>query len=303
MVLYLVQTRASGYAGVMNLEFYKLQTGGSAWILIDAAGAKTGAEKATALQTLDYSQAARLLCHRLHGAAADGLVLIESGDTPQIRFWNASGESAKPRSAGLLCAARWCFDTGQARGDSLTMQTSESSFDIMAIDPRIFSLQICQAQQIRSQPARLPADHGRLLRASSHYTGSFNVSQATGPIALLDVWDGPLPPKAWPGYQTYIADRSKSNAARILAGVINRHEIRLKVRQADPLLAAALTVLQADSSGQCENQVAVYHKREEIIIQKNQDGALFGAARVHYCLTGEYWIDETVLLNQATGTY
>lgn len=279
----------AGYATSMNLAFYKLQAGGSPWILVEAitAQASSGADT----PALDYGQAARLLCHRLHGTGADGLILMEPGATPCVRFWSAQGSPRHANNAALLCAARWCFDTGRSSSDLLSLKTDQAPVEVMAIDPRILSIQIGHDSRLSAKTAQLSGPQIRQLRTSQHYSGSFHFGQKAARY-VLHLWDGPLPRSDWPVYSEIKRDSIANDQIPVCAGVINRQKVQLRTGKADPLLASAAALLQASALGLCESQIVVRHRREEMIIHRTQDGFVFGAARAHYCLTGEIWLPE-----------
>ncbi len=52
----------------------------------------------------------RQLCDYRKGIGADGVLLLEDGDPPKIRIWNADGSEAKTSGNGLMCAAQFLFE-------------------------------------------------------------------------------------------------------------------------------------------------------------------------------------------------
>ncbi|HAP43200.1 MAG: hypothetical protein A2087_08755 [Spirochaetes bacterium GWD1_61_31] len=266
----------------MDLTFYKLHTAGTAWLLIDnsAASLKDGA----------WDRVARSLCHRLHGAGADGLVVLERSQSDTIvRQWSARGRVGPASPAALLCAARWLFDTGQAEGDSLRLLGTSGYSELIMFDSQAFGLRLLTAADYQPQAGlRRPTRQAGKL-AADNYAGTALLDLADGRLAV-DVLDGPL--RRRPAGSSRSGQR-QPETTRVELGVISRQQLTMRCTGIDPLAGAAWSLVVAGAWGFCEPEVAIRHGQADLVAYKAADQSVFVAAPVGYALKGESWQPET----------
>lgn len=101
----------------MPLPFTKMHGLGNDFIIIDAQ--RQSVERPERL-------AARL-CDRRRGVGADGLILIEPAEAPDLHFrmriYNADGSRAEMCGNGIRCAARLAYERGWASALEFSIQT------------------------------------------------------------------------------------------------------------------------------------------------------------------------------------
>ena len=70
-------------------------------------------------------QLARQISHRRFGVGADGLILIRPSQVADARMqmFNADGSEAEMCGNGIRCVAKYVFDHGISRRESLTIET------------------------------------------------------------------------------------------------------------------------------------------------------------------------------------
>ncbi len=98
------------------LKFKKMHGSGNDFILIDNRSRLIGLSEA--------EEYAARLCKRKFGIGADGLILIDSSDRADFKwyFYNADGSQADMCGNGGRCAARFAYITGLAP-ENLTFET------------------------------------------------------------------------------------------------------------------------------------------------------------------------------------
>lgn len=90
------------------ISFTKMSGTGNDFVIID--------HRTPIIALADQSEFARLICRRMVGVGADGLILIESCPDADFswRFYNADGSIAEMCGNGGRCAARFAFHHGIA---------------------------------------------------------------------------------------------------------------------------------------------------------------------------------------------
>ncbi|MBU0936956.1 MAG: hypothetical protein KKI09_11565 [Spirochaetes bacterium] len=258
----------------MNLTFYKLHSGGSAWILLE--------NKNTAGPEPDYSKTARELCNPLTGAGACALVVLEYGKELTVRSWLPNGSRQSALGGPVLCAARWAFDNGQAVNDSLRLRTAEQYTEVLALDSRIFSVCLLNKTDSEKTVQSCILQRNPQLKDDENYTSTIKLQTAFG-ASIIHVWDGPIPRSA---------RNMAVNENRLQLGLYSRDRAQLRCGNSDPFRAAAITVLAASSQAYCESQAGISHRKQDILVHPAQDNSIFVAAPVDYCFSGEYWQDD-----------
>jgi diaminopimelate epimerase len=96
------------------MNFAKLQATGNDFVLLDARNMEG-----------DWSKLAREMCHRHFGIGADGLILVGSSNTSNLkmRMFNPDGSEAEVCGNGLRCFAKYVIDRQIASETSLAIET------------------------------------------------------------------------------------------------------------------------------------------------------------------------------------
>jgi len=96
------------------MRFTKLQATGNDFILVDARETER-----------DWIKLARDMCHRHLGVGADGLILVLSSGSADLkmRTINSDGSEAEICGNGLRCFAKYAVDRRIAAGPDLTVET------------------------------------------------------------------------------------------------------------------------------------------------------------------------------------
>jgi len=92
------------------LPFFKYHGAGNDFILID--------DRESDFPTEDSGQIA-LLCNRRFGIGADGLILLQQGKFPTMRYFNSDGKESTFCGNGGRCFTAWCRQLGLFKGDTV----------------------------------------------------------------------------------------------------------------------------------------------------------------------------------------
>ena len=108
------------------LRFTKMHGAGNDYIYVDCFAETLSA---------DVPSLARRMSDRHTGVGADGLVAIEPSDVADVRMrmWNADGSPAEMCGNGIRCVARYAFDHGIARRESMTIETGRGVLNVQIL--------------------------------------------------------------------------------------------------------------------------------------------------------------------------
>ena len=109
----------------MNLKFYKMETLGNDYILVDNRDGNIRCPESLALQ----------LCNRHTGIGADGLLLVErsSHSDSKMRIFNSDGSEGKLAANALRCVAKYLYDNGIVEVTDFTIDTWSGPRSVHAI--------------------------------------------------------------------------------------------------------------------------------------------------------------------------
>ena len=95
------------------MNFAKLQATGNDFVLLDARNMEG-----------DWQKLAQAMCHRHLGIGADGLILVRSSNTADLKMqmFNPDGSEAEVCGNGLRCFAKYVIDRQIAPGPNLTVE-------------------------------------------------------------------------------------------------------------------------------------------------------------------------------------
>ena len=100
----------------------------------------------------DPAELSRRIADRHFGVGADGLILIcpsDSGADARMRMFNADGSESEMCGNGLRCVAKYVYDHGIKRAESLRIQTGRG---ILAVDLEVKNGKVDRARVNMGQP-------------------------------------------------------------------------------------------------------------------------------------------------------
>ncbi len=250
------------------------------------------------LKDANFSAIARDLCHRVKGAGASGLIVLEqSAQEPIARAWSRAGMISPLLPTAALCTARWLFDTGNLSGDAIPIRTLSGKQEVLVLDSRIFSL--CLGTPAAEKIKRSPGSSWFSADASlqKNFIGSSKVQlngverdgfskDPTQHTILL--WDGPLPKKKLHA----IGGKGDSAQKLLYAGIISRGQMEVHAPGSDALAACGIALAAARSGDFCEQETNCSTDDGFILAYAAADDSVFAAGSVSYCLRGEWWYQD-----------
>ncbi len=99
------------------------------------------------------------LCDRHLGVGGDGILLLEDSDLAdcRVRLFNADGSQAQNPGAGLLCAAKYLYDSGMLPRESMRFETAGGIRQVdLYLQDRQVSSGCVQMGKASLEPAQLP---------------------------------------------------------------------------------------------------------------------------------------------------
>jgi diaminopimelate epimerase len=113
----------------------------------------------------DLSELARLVSDRHKGIGSDGLILIRPSTVADARMqmFNADGSEAEMCGNGVRCVAKYVYDHGIARKETLRIETGRGvlTLQVLAANGRVERVRVAMGQPILKSaeiPTRLPGD-------------------------------------------------------------------------------------------------------------------------------------------------
>ena len=106
------------------IRFTKMQGIGNDFVMVDTISEP--------LPTLDLAELARQTNDRKFGVGADGLILIEKGDTApfRMRMFNPDGSESEMCGNGIRCFAKMLRDKGHLQGDKVDVETGAGTLNL-----------------------------------------------------------------------------------------------------------------------------------------------------------------------------
>ena len=111
----------------------------------------------------DWHQLARAMCDRHTGIGADGILLVSSSSSAQIkmRMFNPDGSEAEMCGNGIRCLAKYVLDRGVC-GTENGLLTVETLSGIKTIQPTWYGDKVTQARvdmgYAELNPSKIPVD-------------------------------------------------------------------------------------------------------------------------------------------------
>jgi diaminopimelate epimerase len=105
------------------MKFTKMHGAGNDYVYVDCFAEDPPA---------DIPQLARKISHRHFGVGGDGLILIRPSDIADARMqmFNADGSESEMCGNGIRCVAKYVYDQGIARKNSLQIETDAGVLDL-----------------------------------------------------------------------------------------------------------------------------------------------------------------------------
>lgn len=104
---------------------------------------------------MDYPEIAIKLCHRQFGVGGDGLIAVLPSDKAdaKMRIFNSDGSEAEMCGNGIRCFAKYVYDVGYVRKESMEIETMAG---VLAIKLEIIEGQIHQVTVDMGEPCLDP---------------------------------------------------------------------------------------------------------------------------------------------------
>ncbi len=132
------------------IRFTKMHGAGNDYVYIDCFAQRRPADPPTL---------ARKMAHRRFGVGGDGLILILPSDVADARMqmFNADGSEAEMCGNGIRCVAKYVYDHGIARRETLSIETVCGVLPIRLVleDDRVVGAQVDMGEPIL-EAARIP---------------------------------------------------------------------------------------------------------------------------------------------------
>lgn len=105
---------------------------------------------------MDYSEMARKLCHRQLGVGGDGLIAVlpSTKADARMRIHNSDGSEAEMCGNGIRCFAKFVYDVGYVRKDSMEIETLAG---VLSIKLDILEGEVAQITVDMGEPCLDPA--------------------------------------------------------------------------------------------------------------------------------------------------
>ncbi len=277
----------------MDLAFTKMEGIGNDFVIIDDRKQKLE-------RTGSYSDLSIKLCNRRFGIGADGLIVVLTSSSCDIKFriFNSDGSEAQMCGNGIRCLARYAYEEGMIEKTEFTVETLAGvKIPKLNLDDqgRILSVTVDMGQPVleaRDIPFH-PSQHGALVQTIDTEKGpvSFTAVSMGNPHAVIFVGDASKAPvtETGPVVEIHPAFPEKTNVEFI--EVLSNSELRMRVweRGSGVTLAcgtgACAAVVAAILNNKTDNTVIVHLDGGDLTITWDREsGHVFktGPARTVY---------------------
>ncbi len=137
------------------MKFTKMHGAGNDYVYINAFEESLPA---------DLSALAVAMSHRHFGIGADGLIVIHSSDIADARMqmFNADGSESEMCGNGIRCVAKYVYDHGICRKESLTIETGAGvlSLEVEAVEGKVERVRVDMGEPVL-EAAQIPTTFDR----------------------------------------------------------------------------------------------------------------------------------------------
>jgi diaminopimelate epimerase len=153
------------------MNFTKLQATGNDFIFVDARNWER-----------DWSELARVICHRYFGVGADGLILVRNSNAAsfKMRLFNSDGSEAEVSGNGLRCFAKYVIDRKMVAEPNITVDTMSG---IRTVEATVSQGKVTCAR-VNMGTARFTAEEIPVLIEKSQ--------KGRGEVDIISILDYPL---------------------------------------------------------------------------------------------------------------
>ncbi|MFZ5633389.1 MAG: diaminopimelate epimerase [Bacillota bacterium] len=280
------------------MNFLKVHGLGNDFVLVDARE-----EKDLPADPEELSKLAVRVCDRYFGIGADGLVLIRDADDADVymQILNSDGSEAEMCGNVIRCVARYVFEKGQVRGNSLRIKTLAGIMvpEIIARNGRVKSVKVDMGEPVLERsliPMR--GEPGRVVNEPLQWEKkTFMVTAVSmgNPHCVIFVRDiKKVPLAVWgPGLETHPAFPRKTNVEFIQ--VLNDEEVNMRVweRGAGPTLAcgtgACAAAVACVLNNRTGRKVKVNLQAGHLLIEwKKENNRVYLTGPAEFVFKGEY---------------
>ncbi|MBN1835657.1 MAG: diaminopimelate epimerase [Spirochaetales bacterium] len=279
----------------MDLEFIKLQSAGSDFIVVDTF-------KNTILRPDQLPGMAARITNRHFGVGAVSLALILAGEEGRLRVmcYGGDGEECRPDPLALRCVARYAFDAGLVNSETFSLEAGELRHSVEVIDslnvmvrsgpPYHWDAQRVLKERVGEQVTRAVSMADRELRFTPVYVGGqhavFLAGEATGELQQLA--------------QTLESSQLLPTGPNIsIVRVISREEMSLRTWQAGrgetyaSENAACASVVATVINGFTDREVQVHCEGGNLFVEwAENDNLFYTSGPAEYVFMGTYYYEE-----------
>lgn len=282
------------------MNFLKVHGLGNHFVLVDAREARELPEGFEELAGLAVK-----ICDRNFGVGADGLVLLKQAEDADVymQIFNSDGSEAEMCGNAIRCAARYLYEKGLARGNSLRIKTLAGIMvpEIISMGGREIMVRVDMGEPVLERKLiPMIGDPGMVVGEPLEWEGnSFRVTAVSmgNPHCVIFTGDvEKVPLTLWgPGIENHPSFPGKTNVEFVQ--VLNRGEVYMRVweRGAGPTLAcgtgACACVVACILNGLTDRTVRVLLKAGHLHIEwKEENNRVYMTGPAEVVFRGEYYV-------------
>ncbi|MHB8917304.1 MAG: diaminopimelate epimerase [Desulfocucumaceae bacterium] len=282
------------------MNFLKVHGLGNDFVLVDSSEERDLPEGAEELAGLAVK-----ICDRNFGVGADGLVLLKPAEDADVymQIFNSDGSEAEMCGNAIRCAARYLYEKGLARGNSLRIKTLAGIMvpEIISLGGREIMVRVDMGEPVLERKLiPMIGDPGMVVGEPLEWEGnSFRVTAVSmgNPHCVIFTGDVEKVPLAlWgPGIENHPAFPGKTNVEFVQ--VLNRGEACMRVweRGAGPTLAcgtgACACAVACILNGLTDRNVRVFLKAGHLHIEwKEENNRIYMTGPAEVVFRGEYYL-------------
>jgi len=279
----------------MELQFLKMQSCGSDYILVDCFSQAVPEEKS-------LSELARKICHRHFGVGGEGLVFIVPGEknNVKIRFFNIDGIEAETYGDAIHCVGRYAFDAGLIKEKKISIEILKKDIHLEVIDSNNLCLDMGppylfdNSQELKEQTVN--EYNTSLIINDKEYT--ITPISMGNPHAVVFVQDYNFPVHAT-GKKIEHHPMFPEHTNVEFVRLINKEEIQIRIwkggvgESLSCETCASAAVIAAAINGFSDRDVMVHLKGGDLFIEWNEkDNHIFVTGSALYVFSGSYYFEE-----------
>ena len=251
---------------------------------------------------INYSEAARRLCHRQLGIGGDGLIVVLPSDKAdaRMRIFNPDGSEPEMCGNGIRCFARYVYDRGYVPKETMTVETLAGILTIkLEVKNRKFeAATVCMGKPVL-EPKLIPVitdREGPIIEQEIEVCGHkllFTPVSMGNPhcVIFVDDFDCLEFELLGPALEKHPFFPQKTNVEFVK--IENPSELTMKVweRGAGPTLAcgtgACASQVAAVLTGRAERKTTIHLPGGDLQIEWGSDNLIYMTGPANYVFQGQ----------------